>query len=490
MTTDAISLATRAEDTAEKRKLQKSFRRFDLIFFTICALIGVDTLGAVASFGGQAITWLLFSALTFLVPYALLAAELGTSFPLEGGVYEWVKMGMGRYLGCVTAVVYWISNPVWVGGTLTATGITAMTTFVSGSFTSNVVLKVLFSLVFIWFSITAAIAAVRYGKWIPTVSAWVRLSMLGFFGLLTVIYGLGHGFHGISFGDTAPTSSVFALAIPVLIFNYVGFELANQASEEMEDPQRDVPRFIAVSGITTVIAYAVPIIAILIVMPASQLTSLGSFVAAYQTVASGVLGPAAGPVGVLIGVAIFLSLVGSSTTWLMGADRTLAITGLDYAAPRFLGYFSKRFGTPIVVNVTSGMVATIFMAFAFATTGTLAQYFAVVLAFVISLTTISYLTIFPTLFILRVKYPDARRPYKVPGGLIGAGVAAFLTTAYSAIATYFLLWPGSLPSGMSRTQYELLELGPLAFIFVLATTMYFVGQASRPAAVRAAQGAG
>jgi amino acid transporter len=194
-------------------------------------------------------------------------------------------------------------------------------------------------------------------------------------------------------------------------------------------------------------------------------------------------------VGVLIGLAIFLSLVGSSTTWLMGADRTLAITGLDYAAPRFLGYFSKRFGTPIVVNVCSGIVATIFMAFASATTGTLAQYFGVVLAFVISLTTISYLTIFPSLVILRVKFPEVRRPYRVPGGLIGAGVAAFLTTAYSAIATYFLLWPGNIPSGMSRTQYELLELGPLAFVVVLATVMYFWGQASRPPEVRAAQAA-
>jgi hypothetical protein len=69
----------------EKKKLRKHFARFDIVFFLICTLVGVDTLGAVASNGPQAFTWLIFLAILFFVPYALLTAELGAAFPEEGG---------------------------------------------------------------------------------------------------------------------------------------------------------------------------------------------------------------------------------------------------------------------------------------------------------------------------------------------------------------------------------------------------------------------
>src|SRR5690348_17433471 len=48
----------------------------------------------------------------------------GAAFPVEGGPYEWVKMSFGRLAGSVTAILYWLSNPIWVGGTLAATTIT------------------------------------------------------------------------------------------------------------------------------------------------------------------------------------------------------------------------------------------------------------------------------------------------------------------------------------------------------------------------------
>ena len=35
----------------EKQKLIKSMRRFDMLFFTVCALVGLDTLGQVSGFG-------------------------------------------------------------------------------------------------------------------------------------------------------------------------------------------------------------------------------------------------------------------------------------------------------------------------------------------------------------------------------------------------------------------------------------------------------
>ena len=109
---------TTAMALEEKGHLQKSLRRFDMLFFTICALVGLDTLGQVSGFGAQTFAWVVILAVAFVLPYALLMAELGTTFTQEGGPYEWMKMCWGRFAAGVGSVLYWVTNPFWVGGSL------------------------------------------------------------------------------------------------------------------------------------------------------------------------------------------------------------------------------------------------------------------------------------------------------------------------------------------------------------------------------------
>jgi glutamate:GABA antiporter len=110
----------------EKAKLRKVLGRFDLVLFTACAILGFDTVAASAQAGAQAVTWLLISLVIFLIPYGMLTAELGSSFPVEGGPYEWARLAFGRLAGSVTAILYWLSNPTWIGGTLTASTIATL----------------------------------------------------------------------------------------------------------------------------------------------------------------------------------------------------------------------------------------------------------------------------------------------------------------------------------------------------------------------------
>ncbi len=51
----------------EKGKLIKSLRRFDMVFFTVCAFVGLDTLGTVASNGPQGFVWLVVLAAVFVL---------------------------------------------------------------------------------------------------------------------------------------------------------------------------------------------------------------------------------------------------------------------------------------------------------------------------------------------------------------------------------------------------------------------------------------
>ena len=164
----------------EKAKLQKHFSRFDIYFFLICTIVGVDTLGQVASNGAEGLTWLLVLAVLFFVPYAFLTAELGAAFTDEGGAYVWTRLACGRFVACINAVFYWFSNPVWIGGALVLLTIEAVNTYFfdisTGGFTWYVV-----GLIYIWFSVWSAILSFGIGKWIPTLGAWCRMILLGGF---------------------------------------------------------------------------------------------------------------------------------------------------------------------------------------------------------------------------------------------------------------------------------------------------------------------
>src|ERR1700745_853389 len=105
---------TTAAALEEKKKLKKHFGRFDMLFFLICTLVGLDTLGSVANQGAQGFTGLPFLALVFFTPSALLTAELGSTFTEEGGSYIWVKLAFGRFVAAIESVLYWLSNPIWL----------------------------------------------------------------------------------------------------------------------------------------------------------------------------------------------------------------------------------------------------------------------------------------------------------------------------------------------------------------------------------------
>ena len=109
------------------------------------------------------------------MPYALLTAELGAAFTDEGGCYVWTKLAWGRFVASINSVLYWLSNPVWMGGLLCITAVTTFNTFFGDL--GNVG-QYLFSLAFIWFGVWAAILSFGVGKWIPTLGAWARIALL------------------------------------------------------------------------------------------------------------------------------------------------------------------------------------------------------------------------------------------------------------------------------------------------------------------------
>jgi glutamate:GABA antiporter len=469
----------------EKTKLRKVLGRVDLVLFTACAILGFDTVAASAEAGAQAITWLVISLVIFLVPYGMLTAELGSAFPVEGGPYEWARLAFGRCAGSVTAILYWLSNPTWIGGTLTASTIAALDGLVLHK-PLGTTAEIIVGLAFVWVTVGIAILAFRIGKWGPNIGTFVKIAVVALFTVMFIAFLVQHGrpAGASSAADLKPSLSGFLTVVGLMVFLWVGFELANGAAEEMHNPQRDVPKMILRSGVICAVVYGAMIVGIILVIPKTGLSSVSGFVDAYNAV-SGVFHSHS--LNVVFAIALIVTLVSSGAVWLEGADRTQAIASLDGAGPKWMGRFTS-FGTPIAVNLASGVVSSGFVLCVFlATSGKLANFFAIMLGLTVSTTAVSYFFIFPALVRLRKLYPDTHRPYRVPGGMAGAWAAAIITEAFVVVTAITLLWPGAINAlfgqgysvqavwGVSRPFFEWVTLGAFGVMVLLGIVFWAVG---------------
>ena len=471
----APDAGTARRSRAERSKLRRELGRLDAICLLIAAIVVLDTLGAVAKGGAQTLLWLAVVAVFFFVPAGLAIAELGAAFPNQGGPYVWTRLAFGRSAGSLVSLIYFLETPVWVGGSLAITCVAVVDRLLvplEGGW------RVPVALAFVWTTVALALAPLRAGKRVPLAGAATQVALLGFFTLTVALYAARHGLHPPTTGDLAPSWAVFALVAPVLVYNFLGFELPSAAGEELRDPARDVPAAIVRAGALTCALYAVPVLAIVLVLPPGRLTGLTGFVDAMATVFA-VYGPWQGLAGALAALAFLWILVANGLTWVMASSRTQAAASLDGIGPAVLGRVSARTGTPVAATLAVLAVATVTTLAAFAVAGTdNGRYFSVALTLSITLLALANLLVFPALARLRRAHPHRPRPFRVPGGSAGALAVSALATGWSAFALAAALWPGlgtpepdaHLPEGFAgqRLAFTLAELVPLALVLAAA----------------------
>ena len=454
-------------------------------------MVVIDTIGAIAIAGAQTFTWLLVLFVFFFIPSALCSAELGAALPEEGGVYVWVRRAFGRYAGGMASLLYWAGTPFWLGGSVTVVAIAALGRFFG---TLDTFTMYAFGTVFIVIATIGAVIPLRLGKWVPTSGAVMQIILLAFFTVTTIVYGMQHGLHGFTAGSFVPSLTPFIAVVPILIYSFVGIELPTSAAEEMVDPKRDIPAAIGRAGVGQLLMYAVPILAVLLVLPPARVTSLHGLIDAMATVftvygghvaADGhtTLAGAGSVIGAIAAVSFVWVLLASGAAWIMGAGRAQAAACLEGAGPRRLGRISEATGVPVTMGLVTGAVALVTMiADLSLTSGNGQRYFSASLSVAVALIVLAYLIIFPAFVALRIKEPELERPFLVPGGRRVAWLLSFLATGWSLLATLCLLWPGfgtshpdaALPAGFAgdRGGFELLVLGPVCLLLAAYTCLY------------------
>ncbi|MFC0673686.1 APC family permease [Brachybacterium hainanense] len=470
--------------------LHRTLGRFDIIFIVVSAVVGLEMLGSVSAQGAETFTWLVFLIIVFLVPYALIFAETGSAFIGEGGVYLWVRQAFGRPAAAVASAFTWITQPVWVGGSMAFLNAEAarehLVPFAEGSATDYA-----FKILFIWLTVLAAVLSLRRAKWIPTMGAVCKIVFLLLFVLTAVVYAARHGIQDLPLGGFAPTLTGFITLIPLLLFAFLGFESGSSASGEMKDATRDVAFSVLRSSAMAGVLYLIPVFTILLVIPHSDIDGVSGLITAVATVFS-VYGGAAPAVLTAAVVLFLLANIGQGAAWMIMSDRMQAIAAADGSFfGGFFGKFHRTLGTPIRVNLLSGVISTVFMIAAMQLTGSSAALFDVVLSVAITTYLFSYLIVIPAAVRLRLRHPEVPRPFRVPGPNAVFVAFGVVTTGFVALGSWVSIFPGTLEAllglpvdfstamGVPYAAFEALTLGTLGFIIAIALIGYVAGRRLR-----------
>ena len=95
--------------------MQKKFKLSDVILSVICVVFVAEATAPVAVLGNSQFFWRLFMIAAFLVPYGLIASELGTAYQGNGGLYDWISLAFpGTRWAARASWWYWLNFPLWM----------------------------------------------------------------------------------------------------------------------------------------------------------------------------------------------------------------------------------------------------------------------------------------------------------------------------------------------------------------------------------------
>jgi amino acid transporter len=408
--------------------LERVLGRADLVLFTVCAILTIDTLASSAAMGLAWFSWWVITMTVFFIPYGLITAELGSAWPGEGGVYIWVREAFGPRWGSTVAWMYWICNAYWIPSVYLIFAGTFGQIFLK---THSSWQEAGIAIVMTWLTVAVGIVRLEVSKWVPNLGAVVKALIFLALGVL----GLSAIFHSrppanpFSAAKLVPKWNDTLAYLPALLYSTFGFELMSSAGGEMRNPKRDVPIVILWSGALIAILYSFAIGGILFAVPLEKLSIVTG---TWDALA--VLGKEWGRAGdtavFILGIGFLYACVANVVTWSLGSNRVAAVAAEEGMLPAALGRLHPRFKTPHLAFVAMGVVSTGLLVGGALLSSSQSNVFWMTFRLTALCLLLCYLLVFPAFLVLRKKRPDQPRPYRLPGGPGAAAAAAWICTLY------------------------------------------------------------
>ena len=352
---------------------------------------------------GRGILILLFLPVLWSLPTAFMIGELSSALPAEGGYYAWVRRGLGNFWGFQEA---WLSLAASIFDmaiypTLFVFYLKQMSPwFGSGSHGIYAGLFVV---------VTCAALNLAGIRVVGMTSLWLFFLLSAPFALVVVLAPFKTG--TLADPHVAPAATGLSLigGVLVALWNYMGWDNASTIAQEVERPQRTYPRAMIAAVILVALSYVLPFAAVYLTgAPSSLFSEDGS----WATVAGAVGGNIAGIewLRFLIVFGGMMSAFGMFNALVMSYSRLPLAMARDGMLPKVFGKTSKRTNVPWLAIIVCASCWALCLGLGFRRLVTLD----------IMLYGASLMLEFVTLVVLRIKEPNLKRGFRVPGGMAGA----------------------------------------------------------------------
>ena len=353
MTTRESSITLKREEAAVQARsaeLRKELSIADLAFSQILFIVGLQWVGVAAKQGPAHVIFWLIAIAFFYLPSAIVAVWLNRAMPLEGGLYQWAKLGFNERFGFIVAWNLWlfaILNMTNVGLQFTQYLGYIFGPRVAEVMAQNWVISTTTAIVIgalVWITV----AGLRVGKWVHTVGGILMLTIFAMIialPWLNVAHGTLAEFHPLQ--TATPVISLLSLNLlgKMGFGAFGGFEYVAIHAGECRDPVKSITRATAIAAPIIVLMFILGTSSVLGMIPNDQIDLIAP-IPQLLSVGFGPLGAVAAIVPLTLSAMIAIRFAQASVNF-AGSTRLPMVAGWDSLLPAWFTRLSDKHMTPV-----------------------------------------------------------------------------------------------------------------------------------------------
>ena len=335
-----------------------------LAIMNVTAVVSLRGLPAEAVYGLSSAFYYLFAAIVFLIPTAMVAAELAAMFSTkQGGVFRWVGEAYGARTGFLAIWLQWIESTIWYPTVLTFGAVSiafiGMNDVHDAALASNKVFTLCMVLAIYWI---ATFIALKGLGWVGKISKWggmigtiIPAGLLILLGIIYISTG-GHNHMDMSQGFFPDLSKFdnLVLASSIFLF-YAGMEMMGIHVMDVKNPSKNYPKAIIIGSLVTVCIFVLGTFSLGFIIPAKDISLTQSLLVGFDNYFHYLHMSWAGPI---IAIALMFGVLAGVLTWVAGPSKGIFAVGKAGYLPPFFQKTNKN-GVQKNILLIQGCVVTL-----------------------------------------------------------------------------------------------------------------------------------
>lgn len=391
---------------------------FSLTMITVGSVDSIRNLPATALFGSQLVVFFIFGALFFLIPTALVSAELSSNWSRQGGIYAWVKAAFGPKAGFIAIWLQWIENVIWYPTILSFVAGT-VGYLINPNLVNNPVFLVSIIVVCFWGATLVNCLGMRSSATFSNLCAisglLLPMALIIGLGVVWIFDGNPMQIH-FDLNSIAPRWSDQSMwvSLTAVMMSFCGIEIATVHANDVNNPQSSFPKALAYSVLIILSTLILGSLAIAIVLPHDQINLVAGIMQAFDAFFARYHLSHIMPI---IAVMLILGGLGGVSNWIIAPTKGLLVAAEDGHLPAALQQTNQH-EAPVPLLIGQALIVTALSAMFLLMPSVNGSYW-ILTALAAQLYMLMYVMMFITAIKLRIMQPNKTDNFQIPGGKIG-----------------------------------------------------------------------